>query len=164
MMEMLRRVNRSARDYCRKCAIGAGAWVSSIAAANAEGSAINADLPRDLSPWGVFLAADWVVKAVMIGLLFASIVTWTIWLAKAIELGVARRRLRATVKSLGSFRTVGDAARELGRARSPAGDFVRAAILELQLTGEARNRDGILARIGSRLDRIELARARNITR
>ncbi|MDQ0349957.1 hypothetical protein J2S76_004413, partial [Ancylobacter vacuolatus] len=31
-------------------------------------------LPHDLSPWGMFLAADWVVKAVMIGLAFASVV------------------------------------------------------------------------------------------
>ena len=43
-------------------------------------------LPRDLSPWGMFMAADVVVKAVMIGLAFASVLTWTIWLAKVIEL------------------------------------------------------------------------------
>src|SRR3974377_1707509 len=39
-------------------------------------------LPRDLSPWGMYLSADPVVKAVLIGLLFASIVTWTVWFAK----------------------------------------------------------------------------------
>src|SRR5665213_1191158 len=52
-------------------------------------------LPRDLSPWGMFMAADIVVKAVMIGLAFASVLTWTIWFAKAIELLIARRRVRA---------------------------------------------------------------------
>jgi biopolymer transport protein ExbB len=31
-------------------------------------------LPRDLTPWGMFMAADIIVKAVMIGLLFASVV------------------------------------------------------------------------------------------
>jgi len=41
-------------------------------------------LPRNLSPWGMFLNADIVVKAVMIGLAFASLVTWTVWLAKTI--------------------------------------------------------------------------------
>ena len=45
-----------------------------------------ATLPHDLSPWGMFMAADIVVKAVMLGLAFASLVTWTIWLAKAMEL------------------------------------------------------------------------------
>ncbi len=47
---------------------------------------ISLKLPHDLSPWGMFLSADIVVKAVMIGLAFASVLTWTIWLAKAIEL------------------------------------------------------------------------------
>ena len=60
---------------------------------------ISLTLPRDLSPWGMFLAADIVVKAVMVGLAFASLLTWTIWFAKAIELLVARRRLRAVDRS-----------------------------------------------------------------
>ena len=58
-------------------------------------TAIALTLPRDLSPWGMFLAADIVVKAVMVGLVFASVLTWTIWFAKAFELLAARRRLRA---------------------------------------------------------------------
>ena len=37
----------------------------------------DATLPRDLSPWGMFTSADIVVKAVIIGLAFASVVTWT---------------------------------------------------------------------------------------
>ena len=32
-----------------------------------------AALPRDLSPWGMFMNADVVVKAVMVGLVFASL-------------------------------------------------------------------------------------------
>src|SRR3954451_17947923 len=43
-------------------------------------------LPRNLSPWGMFLGADIVVKTVMVGLAVASLVTWTVWLAKSIEL------------------------------------------------------------------------------
>src|SRR6266849_5006893 len=54
-----------------------------------------AQLPRDLSPWGMFLSADIVVKAVMIGLAFASFVTWTIALAKTLEIFAARRPLRS---------------------------------------------------------------------
>src|SRR5690349_23343038 len=53
-----------------------------------------AHLPRDLSPWSMFMAADIVVKAVMIGLAFASVVTWTVWLAKSIELMLAKSRLK----------------------------------------------------------------------
>ena len=49
-------------------------------------------LPRDLSPWGMFANADLVVQIVMIGLVFASLVTWTVWLAKSLELAAAKRR------------------------------------------------------------------------
>ena len=47
---------------------------------------LRASLPRDLSPWGMFLTANGVVQAVMIGLVLASVITWTVGLAKAIEL------------------------------------------------------------------------------
>ncbi|MDB5563945.1 MAG: exbB, partial [Tardiphaga sp.] len=53
----------------------------------ASAAATEALLPHNLSPWGMFMGADIVVKAVMIGLAFASLVTWTVWLAKTIELG-----------------------------------------------------------------------------
>src|SRR5258705_12579103 len=33
---------------------------------------------REFSPWSMFLSADIVVKSVMIGLAFASLMTWTI--------------------------------------------------------------------------------------
>src|SRR5215470_14115178 len=58
---------------------------------SAFAQAPNPLLPRNLSPWGMFLNADIVVKAVMIGLAFASLVTWTVWLAKTIELGGKQR-------------------------------------------------------------------------
>ena len=44
----------------------------------AGGVQVARNLPSNLSPWGMFLAADIVVKAVMIGLAFASLVTWTV--------------------------------------------------------------------------------------
>ena len=48
---------------------------------------------RELSPWSMFMSADVLVKAVMIGLAFASLVTWTIFIAKMIEL--SRRSAQA---------------------------------------------------------------------
>src|SRR3974390_3753694 len=60
--------------------------------APAEPVIANATLPRDLSPWGMFLSADPLVKGVLIGLTFASVVTWTVWLAKTIELFVSKPR------------------------------------------------------------------------
>ena len=52
-------------------------------------------IPHDLSPFGMFMNADVVVKGVMIGLAFGSLVTWTLLLAKAVELLGARRRALA---------------------------------------------------------------------
>ena len=64
-------------------------------AAAAEPSIAVAELPQDLSPWGMFLHADQIVKAVMIGLAVASLVmTWTVWVAKSIELFGARKAVR----------------------------------------------------------------------
>jgi len=60
------------------------AWFAGPLPALAQDNVVaTATLPRDLSPWGMYLNADPVVKAVLIGLVFASIVTWTVWLAKS---------------------------------------------------------------------------------
>jgi biopolymer transport protein TolQ len=46
---------------------------------------------HDLSLWGLFLQADWVVKAVMIGLLIASVWVWAIVFDKVTRLRRANR-------------------------------------------------------------------------
>ena len=58
-------------------------------------------MPRDLSPWGMYINADPVVRAVLIGLAFASVVTWTVWLAKTVEIVLAKRRVGGALKMLG---------------------------------------------------------------
>jgi biopolymer transport protein ExbB len=60
--------------------------------------------PHELSPWSMFMSADVVVKAVMIGLAFASLVTWTVFIAKMIELSVIQRKLRAALVKIGDAR------------------------------------------------------------
>jgi biopolymer transport protein ExbB len=125
---------------------------------------IPTDLPRDLSPWGMYQSADLVVKSVMIGLLFASLVTWTIWLAKTIELLAAKRSARKALETLAAARSLDEAAREFSKTSGPFGEFVRAAILELQLCSDGMDREGIRSRIASRLERLNIARGRHITR
>lgn len=44
------------------------------------------------SPWDLFINADWVVQMVMVGLLIASVWTWTIIFAKFSKLGVLKVR------------------------------------------------------------------------
>ena len=86
------------------CTAATVTWIGMLPSAAAQDAGLapvigNAMLPRDLSPWGMFMNADAVVKAVMIGLAFASLVTWTVWLAKTIEL-VARQAPRAAASNV----------------------------------------------------------------
>jgi len=121
-------------------------------------------LPRDLSPWGMFMAADIVVKAVMVGLVFASVLTWTIWFAKAIELMIARRRLRTAIDALDAARSWREAVARLQGAGDSAAMLVRAADDELRLSADAMVTDGVKERIASRLERLEAAAGRQMIR
>jgi biopolymer transport protein ExbB len=121
-------------------------------------------LPRDLSPWGMFLAADIVVKAVMIGLVFASVLTWTIWFAKAIELMIARRRMRTAIDALNEARSWSDATARLQGYKNGTADLIRAADTELRLSADALSPDGVKERIASRLERMEAAAGRQMIR
>src|SRR5216683_4779377 len=123
-----------------------------------------ATLPRDLSPWGMFLSADPVVKAVLIGLAFASVVTWTVWLAKTIEILLAKRRVGAALRILAAVRSTSEGMERLAKKPGEVGEFLAAAATELQLSAGSLERDGIKERIASRLERIEAARARRILR
>jgi biopolymer transport protein ExbB len=124
--------------------------------------AIALQLPRDLSPWGMFMAADIVVKAVMLGLAFASVLTWTIWFAKALELLSARRRLRAATATLARARHWADAVSAMQGRTDSVGALVRAAEEELQLSADALA--GVRERVASRLERIEAAAGRAMIR
>jgi biopolymer transport protein ExbB/TolQ len=65
----------------------------------------------------MFLNADPVVQSVLIGLVFASIVTWTVWLAKTIEILFGKRRVRATLNKLAHVRSTTEGIRRLADAQ-----------------------------------------------
>ncbi|MER9436774.1 tonB-system energizer ExbB [Mesorhizobium sp. M0618] len=130
-------------------------------------TAMEITLPHDLSPWGMFMAADIVVKAVMIGLAFASLVTWTIWLAKSLELLSGKLRIRRAVRAIGGAATLKQASRTLDRSGGPGALLVRAAEEETALSAGALDHvsgDGLKERVTSRLSRIEAAAARRMSR
>jgi biopolymer transport protein ExbB len=151
-------------------ALAAGLFVSGLPAevlaqvGSPEPVAGTADLPRDLSPWGMFMSADPVVKAVLIGLAFASVVTWTVWLAKSLELLRARRRADAAAKTLASARQLAEAVHKLGKGSGAVGQLVDAAVFELRLSNDAMDKDGLKERVASRLERIEAAQGRLMMR
>lgn len=122
------------------------------------------DLPRDLSPWGMFMHADIVVKAVMIGLAFASVLSWTIWLAKATELLSARRRLRHGLRTLAEAPSLAEALIRLNGQSGGAAELAQAADHELRLSADALISEGVKERIASHLARLEAAAGRRMIR
>jgi len=121
-------------------------------------------LPHDLSPWGMFMAADMVVQAVMIGLALASVITWTVWLAKSLELGAAMRRTRRALNGLAGVAGMQDAVNLAPGMTGAAAALVRAAEAELRLSRDAMGADGLKERVASRLERIAAAAGRRMTR
>jgi biopolymer transport protein ExbB len=112
----------------------------------------------------MFMAADIVVKAVMVGLAFASVLTWTIWFAKAIELMLARRRMRSAIEKLAHAKSWSEAnVRTKGRDVGVAA-MLRAADTELRMSADAHSATGIKERIASRLERLEAAAGRQMIR
>ena len=123
-----------------------------------------AALPRDLTPWGMFRSADIIVKTVMIGLVFASVVTWTVWLAKTLELFVVKRRVRSDLAALTSARSLAEGVELIGPSPTAVGQFLAAAVAEWRASADTLDRDGVKERIASRLERIEAACNRRIAR
>ena len=134
------------------------------ASAPAVAPAATLTLPRDLSPWGMFVAADIVVKAVMLGLAFASVLSWTIWFAKALELMAARRKLRRSIDDLAQARSWDEAAEAMAAQDGSAALMVQATDAELRLSADAILPEGVKERIASRLERAEAAAGRAMIR
>jgi biopolymer transport protein ExbB len=123
-----------------------------------------AELPRDLTPWGMFMSADIVVKAVMLGLIFASVLTWTIWLAKTLELFGARRSLARAQRSLAAAHSLAEAARAATAASPHVGRLIAAVESELRRSPDQRDIDGIKERTTARFERIEAGVGRQMMR
>jgi biopolymer transport protein ExbB len=123
----------------------------------------SATLPRDLSPWGMFMNADIIVKVVMLGLLFASLVTWTVGLAKAIEIHLAKRRARAGVRILQSARSLADAGQQFGDREDVVARLAQTASIEVGLSNHS-GREALEERVSWLLERLEIAAGRRVGR
>jgi biopolymer transport protein ExbB len=119
-------------------------------------------VPRELSPWSMFLSADILVKAVMIGLAFASLVTWTIFIAKMIELSLVQRKLRASLAKISDSRSLAEAQFALGAKGSVLSSLLSAAMREARLSAGISSDAGIKERAASSFAEIVRAEARRI--
>ncbi|MGH8382056.1 tonB-system energizer ExbB [Pseudomonas sp.] len=120
-------------------------------------------MAHDLSPWGMYKNADIVVKIVMIGLAIASIITWTIWIAKGFELMGAKRRLRGEIALLKKSTTLKEASDGANKEGTLAHLLVHDALDEMRLSANAREKEGIKERVSFRLERLVAASGRNMS-
>lgn len=137
------------------------------AAADETGVVLEEDntlgMAHDLSPWGMYQNADVVVKAVMIGLAIASIITWTIWIAKGFELLGAKRRLRTEIVHLKKATTLKEASDSATKKGTLANTLVHDALEEMRLSANTREKEGIKERVAFRLERLVAACGRNMS-
>ncbi|MBR1231138.1 tonB-system energizer ExbB [Bradyrhizobium sp. AUGA SZCCT0182] len=117
---------------------------------------------RELSPWSMFKSADVLVKAVMIGLAFASLLTWTIFIAKMIEMTVIQRKLRNALNKISDARSLAEAQFALGAKGSVLSSLLAAAMREARLSAGISSDAGIKERAASSFAEIVRAEARRI--
>ncbi|MBO9489684.1 tonB-system energizer ExbB [Endozoicomonas sp. G2_1] len=119
---------------------------------------------HDLSPWGMYQAADIVVKSVMVGLVLASLLTWTIWLFKVVQLAFARRRSQLLLAQLIDCQSFAQVERKAQESLKPSGDkatqsaqlLVKACRQEFNLSRQGQITDhGLKERVNARLERVQ---------
>jgi biopolymer transport protein ExbB len=117
---------------------------------------------KELSPWLMFQNADIIVQGVMVGLAFASLVTWTVLIAKLIELSVAQGKLRGALRKIGEARSLAEAQFALGAKDSLLSRLLAAAMGEARASAGISSDDGIKERAASSFGEIVRAEGRRI--
>ncbi|WP_439392677.1 tonB-system energizer ExbB [Bradyrhizobium sp. PMVTL-01] len=141
--------------------VAAAPTAAAPAAAKSE-AVSTAPAMKELSPWVMFMSADVIVKAVMIGLAFASLMTWTVLIAKSIELSVASARLRSALKKIAEARSLAEAQMALGAKEGILPAFLAAALREARMSAGLSSDAGIKERAASSFQEIVRAEARRI--
>lgn len=117
---------------------------------------------RELSPWSMFMSAGLVVQGIIAGLIFASLVTWTTFIGKFLELFSAKRRLLAALTLTGRARSLEEAMILLKADRSVVRTFVATALNELSQSADLDSEAGVKERAASSFAEVTRAEARRI--
>jgi biopolymer transport protein ExbB len=120
----------------------------------------NARMPRELSPWSMFMSADILVKAVMVSLAFASLVTWTILLAKTLQFWLARWRVNRSLATVAKSRSLAEAQLAVGQDGNVVSSLLGAAVNEVRLSSDSLIESGVKERTETRFAEILRAESR----
>ena len=110
----------------------------------------------------MFMSADVVVKGVMIGLAFASLMTWTIFIAKMIELSIVQQKVRSALRKIADARSLAEAQFALGAKEGVLPSLLAACMREARLSAGISSDAGIKERAASSCAEIVRAEARRV--
>lgn len=134
------------------------------APARALDAAVASSKPHDLSLLTMFINADFIVKLVILSLLIASVVTWTVLIAKTIELKRARKSALDALEALSTARGLPEARLALGAGAKLPKALLAEASRELKLSSDILTGPGVKERVASCFAEIERAEALSIKR
>lgn len=111
---------------------------------------------RDLSIWSMYQHADLVVKAVMLGLVVASIITWALFFSKSIELVTAYQQLGKEQQKLSNVKSLDDAVKITATFKkdSVTRRLYDEVIAEKTLSAASHDLNGTKDRASFRLERV----------
>lgn len=130
------------------------------------------DEAHQLTPIGMFLEADWVVKVVMIGLILASIFSWTLLITKLLEFGALNRRSDSFVEAFRSAKNVNDMGRLATSEEfegNPLADMAAAAAQEVELSRQAGlsitgdHRETTIGRVSTAVSAVQSSLAKRLS-
>jgi biopolymer transport protein ExbB len=131
-------------------------------ASGKSAKAIVTNAMHELSPWSMFRNADIIVQAIMVSLAFASLVTWTVGIAKTLELSVAQGKLRGALKRVAESRSLAEAQLALGGKENVLSSLLAAAMKEGRMSAGISSDSGIKERAASSFSEIVRAEARRV--
>lgn len=133
-------------------AVAIDAALSAATNAQLSGAAKPSAVTHDLSPIGLFLNADPAVKAVLVAIGLASVVTSTILLVKSLSLMLTKLRTRV---SFATFQSVATLAEAGGRVQRGVGPLLLAEAEEEIAFSHGLPSNGIRERVAIALGRTE---------
>ncbi len=151
---------RTAHRSLARAAVAIATAIATPAAAQTPLAIPSALLPKNLSVGAMFANADRIVQAVLVGLIIASIVTWTILLAKGASILLARRAVARSLQTAEADITLTTLQQRLQTSGGQIQQtMIAAALAEIRLSA-GHDASGIKERVASRLHRQELAAGR----
>lgn len=154
-----RRVWPRAAAGAAALALGLAVAAPALAAAAANAGTVplppSLVVPKNLTYWHMFANATLVVKLVMLILLAASVVTWTIWVSKLLEIKKANKRLKADLVALDNA----DALDKVGTLQhySPGAmlNIARAELSKVGRIARVEAGEGVKERVTARFASVE---------